>query len=149
MRNTLKLLAIITSCLLLASCASWFTGKPRARQVDVNVVAARSINANILGTSSPIAIDVYQLSDAADFSSSNYQAFLDGTVKNVVQKKTYLVWPGKSKKMRLRLAENTKVIGVVANYRILNNKQWHLTESIGWFTCSIDIKVNKNGIVED
>jgi type VI secretion system protein VasD len=149
MRNTLKFITIIASCLMLSSCASWLAGKQSTRQVDVNFSASRSVNPNILGKPSPIAIDVSQLSDAADFNNTNYQTFVDGGVKGVLQQKTVLVWPNKTKRLRLSLNDKTKVIGIVANYRILTKKQWRLTESIGWFTSSIDIKVNKNGIVED
>lgn len=149
MHPIVKMLTIIISCLLLTSCASWFTGKTNTRQVTINLSATSTINPNILGKPSPIAVDVYQLSDAADFSNADYQNFLDGTVKNVIQKKTYLVWPGTHKKLRLQLADNTKVIGMIANYRILNKKQWRVTQRVGWFTGSIDIKITNNTIVTE
>ena len=147
MRNTLKIFTIIACCLTLASCATWFTGKTSPREIGITLSATSSINPNILGKPAPIAVDVYQLSDAADFSNANYQDFLDGAVKNVVQKKTYIVWPGTHKKVRLQLAASTKIIGVVANYRILTKKQWRSAESIGWFTGSIDIKISNSSIV--
>lgn len=149
MHPIVKILTITISCLLLASCASWFTGKKSTRQITVNVAATSSINPNILGKPSPIAVDVYQLSDAADFNNADYQAFLDGKVQGVLQQKTIIVWPNKQKQLHLSLADNTKLIGIVANYRQLNKKQWRTTASIGWLTGTIDIKLKRNAVVED
>lgn len=140
------IIAII--CLSLTGCASWLTGKYEAKSISIEFATQNNINRNILGVASPIAIDIYQLSDAADFTNANYQQVTDGKINNVLQQQTVLIRPGKVKTIKLQLSKNATAIGVVANYRVLSNHQWKFSKSIGWFTSSVHIRVNANGLVE-
>lgn len=104
---------------------------PKPIDVQVQLVSAPDLNPNPGGRASPVFLRIFQLRDASKFLNG---AFDDLTLRSetalaasVISREERMVQPGTDAPLPLKIDPETRLLGVVAEYRDLANSQWRAT----------------------
>ncbi|TWC06644.1 type VI secretion system protein VasD [Pseudomonas sp. SJZ101] len=121
--------------LLLQGCqmVGWFQDPPvRDPQKTLHMEAALDANPNLYGRPSPLMLTVYQLSDAKTFLKVDLSrlgsADQQPTDSAWLTRETFQLSPGELRIHRFVPALGVRLLGVVAEYRDLDNAQWRAVE---------------------
>nr|WP_319528197.1 type VI secretion system lipoprotein TssJ [Pseudomonas laurentiana] len=134
-RRALRHGVLLMAVGMLQGCQvlSWFQAPlpldPRKR---VDIVAALDVNPNLHGRPSPVVLTLYQLSDARTFLKADLSRLADGDEPPVdaawLARETFQVSPGEWRKHLFVPHPQTRLVGVVAEYRDLDNAQWRAVD---------------------
>nr|WP_321241334.1 type VI secretion system lipoprotein TssJ [uncultured Tolumonas sp.] len=125
MKRNLFITLFIAQCsLLLAACSS----TPDPTLLDLTLTASADLNPDLTNRPSPMVIKLVELKSHTAFENADYFA-LSANTKNVlgpdyVAEEVMPVRPGEIKKFKLRLHSESRFIGVLAEYRALDNAVW-------------------------
>jgi type VI secretion system protein VasD len=125
--------AALAVCVGLAACKSPRHPPPPAPPpppivARVTIVVAADVNPNGSGRPSPVFLRLYQLRDAAKFQNGEFDEVTqrsDQTLAaSLLGRDEHMVEPGTTTTLTLAIAPETRLLGVVAEYRDLANSQW-------------------------
>lgn len=112
----------------LTACATNSSG------ISIKIYSANYLNPDIDGNASPVVVSIYQLKSPFRFDASNYQALAKNNSsilgEELIDRRTIEIRPGEHKTINLGLAQETHYIGILAEYRKINQGQWHTTLKI-------------------
>ncbi len=119
-----KNLFIVLCGLLLTACSS----TPDPTLLDLTLTASADLNPDLTNRPSPMVIKLVELKSHTAFENADYFA-LSANTKSVlgpdyVAEEMMPVRPGEIKKFKLRLHSESRFIGVLAEYRALDNAVW-------------------------
>jgi type VI secretion system protein VasD len=124
----------------------------KPRQLDLSVVAEKSVNPDERGRAAPIVVRVYELKTDGSFKSADFFS-LQGKDKTVLEgdlnrRDEFLLRPGETRTLRRQSDPTTTVIGILAAYRDLPHAVWRTTYRLppattaGWFSSGNKVKLN-------
>ena len=118
-----KLFTVLCS-LILTACSS----TPDPTLLDLTLTASADLNPDLTNRPSPMVIKLVELKSHTAFENADYFA-LSANTKSVlgpdyVAEEMMPVRPGEIKKFKLRLYPESRFIGVLAEYRALDNAVW-------------------------
>jgi len=120
----------LVALLAVSACAS----KPVVSQVKLSIAAAADVNPDARKRPSPIAVRVYALKSAAAYEAADFFSLFekDTTVlgADVVAREEFLMRPGDSKPLEMKLPPEAKVLAVFAAYRDLDRSRWRAVRMI-------------------
>ena len=110
--------------LILTACSS----TPDPTLLDLTLTASADLNPDLTNRPSPMVIKLVELKSHTTFENADYFA-LSANTKSVlgpdyVAEEMMPVRPGEIKKFKLRLHSESRFIGVLAEYRALDNAVW-------------------------
>jgi type VI secretion lipoprotein, VC_A0113 family len=110
--------------LILTACSS----TPDPTLLDLTLTASADLNPDLTNRPSPMVIKLVELKSHTAFENADYFA-LSANTKSVlgpdyVAEEMMPVRPGEIKKFKLRLHSESRFIGVLAEYRALDNAVW-------------------------
>lgn len=117
---------------MLGSCASSDNSPPKQpMQLDLSVVAEKSVNPDEQGRAAPIVVRVYELKADNGFKSADF-FFLQDKDKTLLaddlnRRDEFLLHPGETHTLRRKSDPSTTVIGILAAYRDLPHAIWRAT----------------------
>jgi len=141
---------------MLVACASSGSSDSnppvKPRQLDLSVVAEKSVNPDEQGRAAPIVVRVYELKTDGSFKSADFFS-LQGKDKTLLaddlnRRDEFLLRPGETRTLRRKADPGTTVIGILAAYRDLPHAVWRATYRLppavapGWFSSGAKVKLN-------
>lgn len=101
-------------------------------RVDITIQTSNYVNPDRVGRPSPIVIRLYQLKVDTAFNNANFFALYDSDKDilgdDLVKVEEMEIAPGKTITLpRKKFAMETKMLGVLAAYRNLDNAKWRAT----------------------
>jgi type VI secretion system protein VasD len=131
-----KRLAQASLCLLTAAvffgCASSSEPKPKELQkLDITLAAQPGMNKDEQGRTAPLLVKVYELKSEAAFEAADFFD-LQKNDKNVLQqdllvKDEFILRPGDTNRIFRKTMQETKVLGLIAEFRDLPRSVWRVT----------------------
>lgn len=119
--------ATLMALMLLAGCSS----TPEPTRFAGIIKAAQNINPDRSGRASPVVVWVFELASRAEFEAADYFALVDqdGSYlgEDLISRTEYQLDPGKAIPLKKELSSNTRVLGVVAAFRDIDNARWRST----------------------
>lgn len=110
----------------MASCAS--SPAPKETKLKSDVVAAANINPNRRGTPQPVKLHVYYLKQDEAFLQANFSDLIqpDAPViaSDLIRRTESLIGPGETLSLDTKFDEQSKFIGVVAEFTRIDQAQW-------------------------
>lgn len=102
--------------------------------IELTITAAGNINPGPTGAAAPLALQIFTLRSAGQFSSLDYFALRDQGASllaaDIVDRRSLSVLPGQTTTVTLRGVDAT-TLGVAAGYRDIDNANWRATASLG------------------
>lgn len=122
------ILTFICMCSLLG-CASKPPIQEQPSKVTLSLVADTALNPNVLGESSAVELQVFELEDDSMFMSADFDQlnthFKKALKSNFVEVYDYVLTPGQFKFVdELILDEETRYIGVLAKFSEPQKSDW-------------------------
>lgn len=112
-------------------------GDPEAQPstITMSLVADDNINPNISGKATPVAFQIYQLTDDSKFLAADYDSLLNdpekALAKNYIDHDDYALTPGEFKFIeRVALEEDTTYVAVLVFYSDPEATQWKKVEKL-------------------
>lgn len=152
MMKKINLWLLIRICLsmLLMSCLSGCTTTQPAKLTTLTLQSSADINPNLFGRPSPIAITVYQLTDADAFKQADYFALQNQAAtllgKDLLTKKSLFLLPNESRKLEINLDNKTRYLGVIAGYTELDAGTWRTTLPLSNKNKDLALSFERNSI---
>lgn len=145
---TIISLLICTSLFGLTSCA--VVSDPPT-QLLLRIQAAEDLNPAVDGSSSPVAVLVYELSANSNFQASDFFALYDETSttlgSDLISRESQNLVPGQTLTYEKKLNPLTRYIGVISAFREIDNAQWRVIVPIKPKTLNdADIALQGNSI---
>jgi len=126
MKRTTITIAALCIGLALASCGSKPPKPPPPTKAAIVVTA--DVNPDADGRPSPIVVRLYQLKEEGAFNSANYFALTDKEQAtlgpSLDSREEYVLKPGETRELVLKIPPEARYLGAVAAYRDLNNSKW-------------------------
>lgn len=120
---------------LLQGCQAfgWFQAPaPLDPKKRVDIVAALDVNPNLFGRPSPVLLTFYQLSDATTFLKADLSRLEHANESSAdatwLVRETFQLSPGERREHLFVPHPQTRLVGVVAEYRDLDNAQWRAVD---------------------
>ena len=115
----------VTLAILVAGCAP---SPPSAIPIGGSVSADDTVNPDVAGRPSPVAVKIYQLHSAGGFESSDFFALYSNATAalgpDLIASRDVTIRPGESKKFDEEIDPRTRFVGVVAAFRDVQNARW-------------------------
>ncbi|GAB2655914.1 type VI secretion system lipoprotein TssJ [Vibrio panuliri] len=129
MRNWLSICFI---ALFLSACSSepeTYDPTQLPTKVTFSIVAQEGMNPSVMGQSSPVEIQVFELVDDSMFMSSSYDQMREDYEKalksNFVKSYDYAMTPGQFKFVNaIEVDEETNYIGIMAHFSDIELSEW-------------------------
>lgn len=122
----LKLMSV--ALVLLLSCAGCSTLKKDGVDAHFEIITSDFINPDHNNESRPLNITLYYLSDTEQFLKADYfdlfHTEVDPLAGSLLQKSNILVLPNNRKLYHEEVPENVRAIGVIYQFRKLEESQW-------------------------
>ena len=121
-------------CLLmgLAACSSDSTPDPTT--ATISILATEQLNPNVDGSPAPVVVILYELKSKSTFESAEFpQLFYDGRATlggDLLGIQELEIKPGLKEDRMEDFSPETRILGVVAGYRNLNNATWRASTAI-------------------
>lgn len=104
---------------LFAGCAKDPT------HLELVIKTTEDLNKDVDGRSSPLMLTFYELESAEKFSKFDYWTLLEKSGENLkddlVSQSKHIILTDQKQNYKVLLGEKTKYLGVVANFRIIDN----------------------------
>lgn len=143
MKFKYKYILLASLSLILAGCAGY----------NAKMIGAKNINPDINGDPSPIAISIFELSDATDFSQASFMKLYSMPEKtlgtSLLAQKNVMLRPGETLTLNLPVIKTAYYLGVVAAYRNIDTVNWQLLVPIHNRSAmgqNFTITVGENGV---
>ncbi len=148
LRATIASLMIISTVLLLSACA----GAPKKENLGVSISATADVNPDLQGRPSPVILYILELSSVEQFNGLDYMSLTQPSGaalgSTLLSKQQEILQPGASRELPLELNPQTRVIGLVAGYRDIDNATWRTSVPITQGkTKDLSITLNRQQIV--
>jgi type VI secretion system protein VasD len=118
--------AVVLAVVLCAAPGSAFAKAAPVAKAQITVAA--DVNPDSSGRASPIVVRVYQLKEEGQFASSDFFAIYDNESATLgggfIAREEYVLQPGESREIELKLEKEAKFLGVLAAYRDIRNAKW-------------------------
>jgi type VI secretion system protein VasD len=129
----LPALAALLATAVLSGCASP-PPPPPPTVVKLSLVTTADDNPTVDGQGAPLALRVYQLGSAANFTGAEFFPLYntDTTVlgTDLVKREDFLLPPATTKTETIMPADAVKAIGVFGAYRDVTHATWHVSADI-------------------
>lgn len=128
-----KLVGLLFISMIVVSCGNNQPTKEN-NQVIVHLNADTDINLNNQGQPSPIRITLYSVKSIQDFENTDYFSLVDtkNSQLQAIASPVYqiVLKPGDNKTITLKLASDSRAIGIVGGYRDINHAAW--IKTLAW-----------------
>lgn len=119
---------ILFTLLLLSSACSSLSPYSRLTKLDLELGASDQLNPDLEGRPSPIVVRLFELRHPAAFENADffslYQRAKETLGPDLAASEELELRPGETLTLKLRAAEGSRYIGVLAAYRNLPDSQW-------------------------
>lgn len=135
-------LAMALGFLLLGGCGSdpekpeekTEAPEPTAKEIEATIAVSDTVNPDIDGRPSPIAVRIYELKTLGKFEVGDfyklfdeYDAFLGA---DLIASEQFHLKPGETKILKLKVPLETNYFAVAAAYRDLNRAIWRASKEL-------------------
>lgn len=124
-RSALALLSL----LLLSACSHSGDRQSEPRAVEITLQASKNCNPDRDGRAAPVQVLFYALSNADNFSNSDYLTLSTGAnpalLNDIKNQQQLILKPGESRTLKLDAEKDVRYFGIAAAYRDINNAQWN------------------------
>jgi type VI secretion system protein VasD len=138
--------AIFSGCSMTRDVASSVANTVAKPETQLLIAPSVDINPDSNLRPSPLVIRVYELSAGNDFEASEFFGLYDNAEKvlgnHLISSVDIVVLPGKAHEHVMSLSPKTRYIGVMAEFRDIQNADWRLlaeADPRGYDTISIAI----------
>lgn len=125
MNSRWRLLPVI---LLVAGVVAACVPGPTPKEVEYRIRAASDLNPDAGDRSSPIVVRFYELKSSGIFEGTDFFSLYEDDVRvlgqELVARKEFEIGPGESRKITESLQPETRIVGIVAAYRRLDEANW-------------------------
>lgn len=139
----LKLLISMSFMVLLSACTS----------ISSKMTAAPNINPDINNTPSPVAISIFELTDAQNFQRADFFALYNNAKASLgntlLYEKNIVMPPNQSLAVSVPYVKGAHFIGYIAAFRNLHNVTWRALISINpqpVLGQDVQVRIDNNGI---
>lgn len=105
--------------------------KPIPDNLDLSLTTGPDLNPDAEGRSSPVVVRIYELSADRNFKGKDFFDIFDDEKKSLadtlIKKQELELNPNESRKLTIKLNENTKYLGLFAAYRDIDTAVWRKT----------------------
>ncbi|MFJ7316395.1 type VI secretion system lipoprotein TssJ [Pseudomonas sp. NPDC098747] len=145
-----KTLTALTALALLAGCAS-LSPFSTLTKLDLKLTASAQVNPDLHGRASPIVVRLFELKHSAAFENTDffslYHRANESLTPDLVLGEELELQPGQSVDLKLKVAEDSRYVGVIAAYRDLPKSTWRYTVPITALEVTeADLTLDKAGI---
>jgi len=123
--RSLRTFAVLLVMVLMTACAS---KPPEAATMKGQVIAAQAINPDRRGESRPVVVRIFQLKTGGTFDSADFYSLYNDAAAvlaaDLLFTREIVVQPGVTEKFEAEFDPDTRVIGVMAAFRDIENAQW-------------------------
>src|SRR5262245_11415315 len=116
----------ISVAVLLSACAA--APPPKPQPLSFSIESAADLNPDASGRASPVVVRIYQLSTDADFLKSDFFALYGSAEaalgKTLLGMQEVIAVPGEKTSVRLDMAHETNVLGIVVAFRDIDHASW-------------------------
>lgn len=110
----------------LAACSS----APKQASVSGSISASADLNPSVSQRPSPLQLRIYELRTAAAFNQADFVALYQSDTAtlgaDLVAREELMLQPGETRPYTRPLAPDTRFVGVVAVYRLLERATWRV-----------------------
>lgn len=107
---------------------------PNPTLVELAIESAQDVNPRSDGTSSPVLVRVYELSEPVKFKNADFFALYDkddATLGgDMLRKREFTLSPGTSRSMQFKAEDDTRFAGIFAAFRKLDTANWRALTQI-------------------
>lgn len=119
-------LQILAAAALLAGCAGG--APPEPEPMKAQLIAGDMLNPDRSGDSKPVVVRIYQLKTGGTFETADFFSLYRNAdavlAADLLASREVVVQPGTTQKIEAEFDPATRVIGVVAAFRDIENAQW-------------------------
>lgn len=121
----LNIFVILSTSLLLFACGS---APPEPSTMKAQIVAAKTLNPDRRGASKPVVVRLFQLKTAGSFEVADFfSLYRDADAvlgADLLATQEIMMQPGGIEILEAEFDPATRVIGVIAAFRDIENAQW-------------------------
>lgn len=120
------LLCLVSSVLLISSCATMNNIVPPSTDLQINV--ADNVNPDVTGRSSPVVMKIYELSSRTIFDTQDFFSLYDDPETilgpDLLKKDELELQPDTTQEYKMKLNKNTRYVGLIVAYRDIEQARW-------------------------
>lgn len=146
----LKTLLALAAFVMFAGCSA-LSPYSNVTKLNLKLTASDQLNPDINGRPSPIVVRLFELKQPVAFENADFFSLYGGAkqflAQDLVASEELELRPGEVTEMKLRLAEGSRYVGVLAAYRDLPESKWRDTVSLTPLEItSVDLTLDRSGI---
>lgn len=119
---------ILFTLLLLSSACSSLSPYSRLTKLDLELSASDQLNPDRDGRPSPVVVRLFELRHPAAFENADffslYERAKESLGADLAASEELELRPGETRTLKLRAAEGSRYVGLLAAYRNLPDSQW-------------------------
>ena len=127
----LRLSFVIATLALLAACGS---KPPEPAKMRAQIVAAPTLNPDRRGASKPVVVRIYQLKTPGAFEAADFFSLYNDAsavlAADLLATQELMLQPGERQALEAEFDPATRVIGVLAAFRDIENAQWRTSVAL-------------------
>lgn len=125
--SLIQYLLLMLMVFSILSCAS--SGQPK-KVISLSLVASADLNPDINNRPSPVAVTIYQLTNASSFRKSDYMSLSENSKvslgRDLIAINNLTLRPGQVLDLEYPVAKSERAFAIVVGYRVIEASGWQL-----------------------
>ena len=155
--KALRQLSYLLVCMLIMIGISACASSPMSlfpTKVKAQVLASHELNPDFNNRPSPVVVRIYELNSAATFNSAEFFQLYDEEAATLggelIARQEFEISPGEGRELIFKPQENTRVFGVLAAFRNVDQAIWRATAELDLnSTNTLIVKIGKQSVAID
>ncbi|SER61053.1 type VI secretion system protein VasD [Pseudomonas sp. NFACC02] len=145
-----KTLIVSAFLILIVGCSS-LSPYSSVTKLDLKVTASDQLNPDLNGRPSPVVVRLFELKHPVAFENADFFSLYERSKEtlspDLVATEELELRPGETLKLKLRVEEGSRFVGILAAYRNLSETQWrHTVQVTPAGVNEVDLTLDQSGI---